>query len=41
MPTPPRSVVMGDIDLVRALGLAGITSAYVGPPDASARFSAT
>jgi D-aspartate ligase len=33
------SVVMGDIDLVRALGLAGITSAYVGPPDASARFS--
>jgi D-aspartate ligase len=39
MPTPPRSVVMGDIDLVRALGLAGITSAYVGPPDASARFS--
>ncbi len=30
---------MGDIDLVRALGLAGITSAYVGPPDASARFS--
>ena len=30
---------MGDVDLVRALGLAGIASAYVGPPDASARFS--
>lgn len=39
MPSPIRSVVMGDVDLVRALGLAGITSAYVGPPDASARFS--
>jgi D-aspartate ligase len=30
---------MGDVDLVRALGLAGISSIYVGPPDASARFS--
>jgi D-aspartate ligase len=39
MPTPPTAVVMGDIDLVRALGLAGISSAYVGPPEASARFS--
>jgi predicted ATP-grasp superfamily ATP-dependent carboligase len=39
MATRPSSVVMGDVDLVRALGLAGISSVYVGPPDASARFS--
>jgi D-aspartate ligase len=30
---------MGDVDLVRALGLAGISSAFFGFPDASARFS--
>jgi predicted ATP-grasp superfamily ATP-dependent carboligase len=36
MPTP---VVMGDVDMVRALGLAGIASAYFGPPHYSARFS--
>jgi D-aspartate ligase len=30
---------MGDVDMVRALGLAGISSAYFGPPDYSARFS--
>jgi D-aspartate ligase len=30
---------MGDVDLVRALGLAGISSAFFGLPDASARFS--
>jgi D-aspartate ligase len=33
------ALVMGDIDLVRALGLAGIVSAYVGAPDAPARYS--
>jgi D-aspartate ligase len=33
------AVVMGDVDMVRALGLAGIASAYFGPPDLSARFS--
>jgi D-aspartate ligase len=33
------AVVMGDVDMVRALGLAGISSAYFGPPDYSARFS--
>jgi predicted ATP-grasp superfamily ATP-dependent carboligase len=30
---------MGDVDLVRALGLGGIASALVGSPDAPARFS--
>jgi D-aspartate ligase len=30
---------MGDVDLVRALGLAGIAVAFFGFPDASARFS--
>ena len=30
---------MGDIDLVRALGLAGVSSVFFGPSDASARFS--
>jgi D-aspartate ligase len=30
---------MGDVDMVRALGLAGIPSAYFGPPEYSARFS--
>jgi predicted ATP-grasp superfamily ATP-dependent carboligase len=33
------AVVMGDVDMVRALGLAGIPSAYYGPPESSARFS--
>ena len=33
------AVVMGDVDMVRALGLAGIRSCYFGPPDYSARFS--
>jgi D-aspartate ligase len=33
------AVVMGDIDLVRALGLGGIRSAFVGSQDAPARFS--
>lgn len=33
------AVVMGDVDMVRALGLAGIDSAFVGIPDATARFS--
>jgi D-aspartate ligase len=35
----PLGLVMGDIDLVRALGLARIPVAFFGPPDASARFS--
>jgi len=33
------SVVMGDVDMVRALGLAGLSSAFFGPPEYSARFS--
>jgi D-aspartate ligase len=33
------ALVIGDVDLVRALGLAGIASAFVGAPDAPARFS--
>jgi D-aspartate ligase len=33
------AVVMGDVDLVRALGLAGIDCAFFGIPDATARFS--
>jgi D-aspartate ligase len=35
----PLALVMGDVDLVRALGLAGISCAFVGRPDESARFS--
>jgi D-aspartate ligase len=35
----PVALVMGDVDLVRALGLAGIPVAFFGRPDASARFS--
>jgi D-aspartate ligase len=38
-PGPRPALVMGDIDLVRALGLAGIPVAFFGLPDASARFS--
>jgi D-aspartate ligase len=37
--SPPLALVMGDVDLVRPLGLAGIPVAFFGPPDASARFS--
>jgi len=33
------ALVMGDVDLVRALGLAGISSAWFGFPDDPARFS--
>jgi D-aspartate ligase len=33
------ALVIGDVDLVRALGLAGIASAFVGASDAPARFS--
>jgi predicted ATP-grasp superfamily ATP-dependent carboligase len=33
------AVVMGDVDMVRALGLAGIDSAFFGTPHAPARFS--
>jgi D-aspartate ligase len=35
----PLALVMGDVDLVRALGLARIPVAFFGPPDSSARFS--
>jgi D-aspartate ligase len=35
----PLAVVMGDVDMVRALGLAGIDSAFFGTPNATARFS--
>jgi D-aspartate ligase len=35
----PLGLVMGDIDVVRALGRAGIPAAFFGFPDASARFS--
>jgi D-aspartate ligase len=35
----PTALVMGDVDLVRALGLADIPVAFFGAPDASARFS--
>ena len=38
-PWRPLGLVMGDVDLVRALGLAGIPIAFFGFPDASARFS--
>ena len=33
------AVVMGDVDLVRAVGLAGIPVAFFGPSDAPARYS--
>jgi D-aspartate ligase len=39
MSTSARALVMGDVDLVRALGLAGIASVLVASPDAPARFS--
>ena len=35
----PLAVVMGDVDMVRALGVAGISSAFFGFADDSARFS--
>jgi hypothetical protein len=35
----PLALVMGDVDLVRALGVAGISSAFFGFADDSARFS--
>jgi predicted ATP-grasp superfamily ATP-dependent carboligase len=35
----PLGLVMGDVDLVRALALGGIPAAFFGFPDASARFS--
>lgn len=37
--SPTLAVVMGDVDLVRALGLGGISSACFGFPDDPARFS--
>jgi D-aspartate ligase len=39
MATAALAFVIGDIDLVRALGLSGIGSVFVGAKDASARFS--
>ena len=39
MATAALALVIGDIDLVRALGLGGIASIYAGASDASARFS--
>jgi predicted ATP-grasp superfamily ATP-dependent carboligase len=35
----PLALVMGDVDLVRALGLAGVSSAFFGFADDAARFS--
>jgi len=35
----PEACVMGDVDLVRALGLAGIRAVVVAPPGAPCRFS--
>jgi D-aspartate ligase len=35
----PLALVMGDVDLVRALGVAGIPSAFFGPDDEAARLS--
>ena len=35
----PLALVMGDVDMVRALGVAGIASAYFGPEDDTARLS--
>jgi D-aspartate ligase len=37
--TAPLALVMGDVDMVRALGIAGIQSAFFGFADDSARFS--
>jgi D-aspartate ligase len=39
MASAALAVVIGDIDLVRALGLSGIASVFAGASDASARFS--
>src|SRR5215213_3539006 len=38
-PAPPLACVIGEIDLVRALGLAGIPSAVVSPPGDFTRYS--
>jgi predicted ATP-grasp superfamily ATP-dependent carboligase/CelD/BcsL family acetyltransferase involved in cellulose biosynthesis len=38
-PVRPPAVVLGDIDLVRALGLARISSTVLAPPGAPARYS--
>ncbi len=35
----PLALVLGDVDLVRALGIAGIPVAFFGAPDSAARFS--
>jgi D-aspartate ligase len=35
----PLALVMGDVDMVRALGVAGIPTAFFGFADDSARFS--
>ena len=35
----PLALVMGDVDMVRALGVAGIASAFFGPDDEPARLS--
>jgi hypothetical protein len=35
----PLALVMGDVDMVRALGMAGISSAFFGFAGDSARFS--
>ena len=35
----PLALVMGDVDLVRALGIAGISAAFLGSPNDPARFS--
>jgi D-aspartate ligase len=40
-PRPPLACVIGEVDLVRALGLAGIRSAVVAPPGNPARWSRT
>jgi hypothetical protein len=37
--TDPLALVMGDVDLVRALGIAGISSAFLGSATDPARFS--
>jgi D-aspartate ligase len=37
--TQPLALVMGDVDVVRALGIARIPIAFLGFPDSSARFS--
>jgi predicted ATP-grasp superfamily ATP-dependent carboligase len=38
-PAQPLALVMGDVDVVRALGIARIPIAFFGFPDSSARFS--